>query len=226
MAIHYSLKVAGSDAWQFHHDLPVFWPWLFDGTTITESRRLHTTVFDAADRFAARMEQLGRLPYFSPISRAFEEIRPDQFPRALGVNPDTLITLDLGEVERRRPYDHEAATAYWAVFFQQCDRGELGGALAAWEKATLSPLRFAGGQQHDARALAAAAVEMRLTTSSQDRARVLAQLLFGVPHSRPAKALTHQWSERLSDFPPVHFTEKVTPIRAMLRKFFQPGDKG
>lgn len=222
MAIHFSLQVAGSDAWRCHHDLPVFWPWLFDGATITESRRLHSTVFDAADRFATRLERMARLEYLSPIARAFEEIRPDHFSRALDVKPDTLISLDLGEVERRRPYNHDTATASWEAFFHACDRGDLKGAITAWDRASLSPLRFTGGRQHDARALAALAVNMQRTTTSQDRALVLTHLLFGEPHSRAAKALTHQWSGRLSDFSPVHFTEKVTPIRAILRRFFTP----
>ena len=218
------LQIDGKTAWQMNHDLPILWPWLFDFGGITESRRLHATALDGADLLHRRLAQLAQLEYFAPITRAFEESRPDLLPRSLDCRPDAIISLDLSRLEAQRPYSHERSSNAWNQFFRCCDQRKLPEALDAFDQATQTPLRFTGGRQRDALMLAARAREAGLATTRHGRSRALCHLLFGIPVSRPAKSLCLAWEERLGDFAPAHFVEKSSPIRSALRWFLRPRD--
>ncbi|CAN5239287.1 hypothetical protein BH09SUM1_BH09SUM1_25710 [soil metagenome] len=201
------LKLGGATAWEFDHDLPVLWPWLFDAKAITESRRLHNTVFDAAERFHSHGGKLAGHEYFSSITAIFDDIRPDQFPRDLNAPPDEILSLDLSELEAQRPYSHEANAAAWDAFF-------AAPSLEKWNEAKLNALTLRGGVQRDALALAARAEE--LFHDRSERAKALVHLLFGRPVSRPARALTHNWIERAERFPAAMFTPKIPIWRRLI----------
>lgn len=193
------IVINGEPSWELHHHLPVVWPWFFDAARITEARRLHDTVFEASSRFSEYALLLKRIPHLHAVISIFEEIRPDAFFRALGENPDAVMSLDLSELEKRRPYDHERNSRAWEDFFSACDRGDAEGALRYWQEGALSPLTLTGSKSRDAMALAARAEEFRL--GPEERARALVWLLMGRPVSRPAQALTFQWIERASVLP-------------------------
>jgi len=210
------LRVEGETHWEFAHDLPVLWPWLFDPEAITESRRLHATVFDAAERFAARREIVGGLPPFDTLLAPFAGLTPDRFPRALGHDPDAVLMLELAALESGRPYQHERASARWMEFESACRLRRREDALTLWETAVLSPLVIHGGLQRDALALAARAEAMGLGRGAHDRATALVWLLFGRPVSRAAKAQTFEWIEAMAAHPPVAFI----PKRAWWKRLF------
>ena len=200
------LRVEGKVAWTLDYYLPALWSWLFDARSITESRRLHTTAFDAAARFQECRERLRPLPYFHEIASVFERLTPEYFPRDLGVPPDAVMSLDLEDFENRRPYVHERGTERWEQFFAAVNRGDQPRALELWEAATLNPLAFYGSQQSDARALAARALELGI--GREERARALVTFLFGKPANRRAEALTHRWLEEAGKLPAVAWREK------------------
>lgn len=195
------LKIDGETAWKLDHDLPALWHWLFDPATITESRRLFTTTHDAASRFQLCAERVSRSEYFAPYITLLEEIRPDAFPRALNARPDSIVSLDLAELEKQRPYRHERAAAEWEKFFHACEQNNNPAARTLWDAAVLSPLTFPGGRQRDARAFAMRAEEFHLPRD--ERAKALLWLLFGMPESRPAAALTFEWTARARELPAV-----------------------
>jgi len=201
------LKLDGQPAWEFDYHLPALWPWLFDAGAITESRRLHSTVYDAAVRFQEAAARLQTTPDFQALAAIFrEDLRPDRFARALDAPPDALLSLDLRSLEEQRPYQHEKASEHWEHFFTACARGDEATAREEWQQAALNPLAVHGGTQRDALALAARAEELGL--DRQDRAQALVWLLFGQPVSRPARALNHVWAERAAELPAAHYVPK------------------
>ncbi|MBI1292847.1 hypothetical protein GC173_16665 [bacterium] len=202
------LLLDGRSQWEFDHDLPVLWPWLFDAATITEARRLHSTVFDAGNRFAERRAKASRLPVFRDLLAPFSEVTADRLPRLLDAHPDAVLSLDLAPVESQRPYRHEAASGAWQRFEAACLAANDAAARATWEEAILSPLVIHGQPQRDALALAARAETMGLGRQGQDRATALVLLLFGQPVSRQAKALNHQWAEAALTNPAVAFKQR------------------
>lgn len=215
------LLVENDSAWELDHDVPVLWPWFFEAGAITESRRLHTTLFDGAARFQERLLLAGQLEYFRALPEVFEEIRPDLFPRAMGAPPDAVLSLDLSQLEARRPYRHEEKARRWREFFAACREGDQKAALPALEQATLSSLRLTGHLQRDAIHLAARAREQRRETTANGRQSALIELLMGSPASRPARALHHGWVERAGSFPPARFTERPSPLRGLVRRFIR-----
>jgi len=201
------LRLDGEAAWELDYHLPVLWPWLFDLGAITESRRLFSTVFDAAARFEERVALLTASAYFSAIAGVVaEELHPDQFPRALGVQPDAILSLDLREFENQRPYKYEAAALLWQEFFTAVQARDEGTARELWVKASLSPLVLSGGKQRDALMFAARAEELGL--DRRDRAQALVWLLFGQPASRAARSLEHRWTARAGELPAAHYSPK------------------
>jgi hypothetical protein len=138
------LQVEGETAWELNHCLPVLWPWFFEPASITESRRLHSTVFEAADRFHRQVARTAGVAWAGEIAGLFEEVRAEQFFRSLGCSPDAILSMDLAELERARPYNHERASEAWERFFAVCAEGDGKGAGEAWEFAVLSPLVLTG----------------------------------------------------------------------------------
>lgn len=211
------LKIDEIPAWRFEHWMPVLWPWLFDGRSITEARRLHSTVFDAAVRFDERRRLTAGSPSLGPYLALFERIRPDAFAQALGTRPDAVISLDLFPLESSRPYNHVRSTAGWERFFSACRSGEDASAVLAWEDASLTRLHLDGRRMHDARLLAGLAEGFGLERT--DRAQPLVWLLFGLPVSRPAHALTHEWLEAAASLPSVAPIPRVPFWQRLLQAF-------
>lgn len=210
------LRVDGTAAWTAGHHMPLLWPWLFDWSRLTESRRVYTTAFDGADLFARRAAVVAPLaPWGSVAAALAATIRPDQFPRQLGVAPDAILSLDLAEFEARRPYRAEAAAAAWEEFFAVAVAGRRAAATAALERAALNPLQLTGRRQVDALHLAARATELGLETNSAGRAEALARLLFGQPMTRPARALSVGWAAALATVEGVAFV----PARGLLGRW-------
>ena len=208
------LRIEGKVHWEMNHFLPVFWPWLFDPHALTESRRLHTTLLEAGDRFEQHRRRLAPLPYFQALADLFDDLRVDRFPRAIGEQPDAVLSLDLAELEGQRPYRHEVATERWGSFFEAVDRADQKAAVERWNEAILNPLHLYGGQQNDARGLAARALELGL--SRESRAAALAIYLFGHPVSRAAKAMHHGVVERAQELPAVAFVAKPSLWKATI----------
>ncbi len=209
----------GQPAWEFQHHLPVLWPWLFDPAGITESRRLHATVFDAGARFADLAAIASNDAYIAEWLAPFEELRADGLPNHLDLPPDAVLRLDLAPLEHARPYRHEAAAEHWESFFAACPTGRQTAALAAWESAALNPLVPTGGTQQDALMLLARADEMAL--APDDRAAAMVRLLFGHPASRAARALEFRWIERARRHPAALYSPR-RPWWSRLRSAFSP----
>ena len=201
------LQIDGETAWRMDHDLPPLWAWLFDPRSITESRRLHNTLFDAATRFQANAARAAQIDAWAPYLSIFEEIRPEEFSRVLGKPPDAILRLDLAALEGSRPYRHEQAAREWDRFFAAAESGDRATARDAWEEAVLSPLSFTGGRQRDARALALLARGFGLPENR--RAEALAWSLFGRPATRRAELLTAAWIERANELSSVGYTRKL-----------------
>lgn len=218
------LLVEGEPAWESDHDVPVLWPWFFSFAAITESRRLHTTLFDGSGRFQERLALAGRIAYLEALPGIFEEIRPDHFPRAMDAPPDAVVSFDLSALETRRPYSHGEKSRAWDGFFIHCAERDTRAALDALGLATLTSLRLTGNQQRDAIDLAARASEHGLETTPAGRGTALIHLLMGRPASRPARALTHEWIQRAGTFPPARFTSRPSPLRRLLQRWRQRTD--
>lgn len=186
------LSIEGRPAWELEHFLPPLWLWFFDPAAITESRRLHATLFDGAARFQDQHRRATGSPFFADLLAPFAGIRPDKWHRDLGEKPDAILMLDLAELERTRPYRHETAAARMETFLAACESGDDRAALRTWEDAVLCPLPFTGGKQRDAIMLAARAEEFRL--AREDRAEALVWHLMGRPVSRAARGLNHDWT--------------------------------
>lgn len=206
------LSIDGRTAWELEHFLPPLWLWFFEPSAITESRRLHTTLFEGADRFQQLLRRARATPFFAELFAPFAEIRPDKWHRDLGEKPDAILMLDLAELERTRPYRHETAVARMESFLLACETG--GDALKLWEDAILSPLPFTGGKQRDAIMLAARAEEFRLPP--EDRAEALVWHLMGRPVLRSARALNHDWTEKARDLPCARYVPRRPLWRRLL----------
>lgn len=202
------LAIDGVAHWELDHDLPVLWPWLFDPAAITESRRLHATVHEAAGRFTDRRLRVSKLGETIAFIHAFADLTPDRFPRAMDARPDTVVMLDLGPLEAQRPYDHASKSSQWMAFERACEQNDKYAALSAWEEASMSPLRLHGSVQRDALGLAARAEAFGLPRTGSGRAQALVWLLFGKPITRPAKALNHQWVEQIALWKAVGFVPR------------------
>lgn len=207
--INCEITINANPVWRYRHFLPVVWPWFFDAGRITESHRLHDTVFEAAERFAARREAMAKCAYFEPLALVLAGVEADSFARAMNESPDAIISLDLGEFIRQRPYDHAAASAAWDRFFAACQRDDASAAMVAWERAVLNPLVWFGETQRDALALAARASELELP--SDKRAEALVRLLIGEPVTRPAMALQFAMIEAARAHPAIAFRQ-VAPL--------------
>lgn len=203
-----TLNINGEPAWTLTHDLAPLWSWMFEPSSITESRRLHNTLFDAAVRFDDLRRRTEPLPRFHEFLAVFEEITPDRFARELKAQPDAILSMSVENAETSRPYQHEEASKSWETFFEACEARDEEGASRAWEHAILSPLAIRGTQQHDARLLAGLALEMGL--EREDRARALVWSLFGRPGSHEARALTETWVARAESLPSVAWKPKRT----------------
>lgn len=212
----FTLDLADKPVWGWDHDLPVLWPWLFEAHRITESRRLHNTVLDAGALFSARLARCRDTGPWGAMAAALDGITPDRFFRELDVPPDTVLRLDLAPLEARRPYRHEEASARWEEFWTASEAGNRPAASAAWEAATLNPLRPSGRVQRDAEALARLALQCGFPR--RERARALVYLLFGEPLSRPAKALTFKWVEEAEQLPAVAYRETIAWWRMLFRR--------
>lgn len=201
MALH-ELKLDDAVAWQLDHHVPSLWLFLFDAEAITESRRLHTTVFDAAVRFDELRKATRALPFAADLLAPFEEIVPDRWSRELGVSPDAVLSLDVGRIERSREFKHDELAVLrerWAVAATHGDHRE---AVTIWEAMQVGPLAFAGGRERDAIGLSARAEEFGL--GPRERAEALVWLLFGRPVSRGARSLSMAWIERAREHPAVN----------------------
>ncbi len=197
------ITIEGSLAWEFYHQLPCLWLWMFDWKCITESRRLHSTVYESAAQFEDLLGRVRKAPAVYQYLEIFEEIRPDIFPRELDTNPDAIMALDLAELEAERPFKYETAVAHWREFFRACDHGDEEAALICWEKAVLSPFVPSGGKQRDALLIKSIGKDLRLPDN--ERAKTLVWCLYGEPVSRPAKALASKWVNRAERLPAVGF---------------------
>lgn len=203
------ITINANPVWRYRHFLPVVWPWFFDAARITESHRLHDTLFEAGVRFVARRDAMAKCAYFARLAEVLGAIEADSFARTLNESPDGIITLDLGEFARQRPYNHDAVSAGWDKFFAACERNNTPAAIAAWESAVLNPLVWFGGTQRDALALAARASELELPP--EKRALALVRLLIGEPITRPAIALHYRMIEAASAHPAIAF-RAATPL--------------
>jgi hypothetical protein len=193
------------------HHLPILWPWLFERSAITESRRLHATAFQAGESFLRRREAAERLPLLAELVQPFEEIRPDQFPRALSQHPDALVRYDAAELEAQRPFRVEQHFARWESLLS----GGAEDLVIHWEATVLSPLSLYRAPDRMALALAARAEEFGL--DRRERATALIWLLFGQPVSREAKALHHAWVERAAEHPGVSWRKPAGWWRRLTR---------
>lgn len=203
----FTLFVDGQPAWEFDHHLPVFWPWLFEPSSITESRRLHNTLLDAGDRFRQLRSRIAKSSRYEPVAALFHELSPDGFAKALGQPPDSVLMLEVGRIEERRPFSFAKSCGEWEAFFKACEGGQENEADRHWEEAALSPLRFRGNNQLDAVAIVAHAEALGL--ERDERGRALIWLLFGRPVSRAAKALNHTWIERAEELDFIRFRPRI-----------------
>lgn len=206
--------VDGEIAWTMNHHLPPLWAWLFDPASITESRRLHNTLFQAASRFQELAVRTRSNREFGRYAALFEEIVPDRFSRELKLPPDAIITLNLADLEALRPYRHEEYAARWEAFFQACEAGE--NAASAWEGAIFSPIRLKGSRQHDARLLGGLAEGIGLPRA--DRARALVWTLFGRPQTHAARALSETWIEKAQSHPAIEYRPRITLLDWILKR--------
>ena len=188
------LKVNDDVAWQWDYQLPVLWPWLFDGERITESRRLFTTAFDGADRFASTVSTVEPSPRLHEMLSLFSEITPQDFPRYLDRDPHAILSLDLSSLEEQSRFRWDELRKAWTDFVEHARVGKEQQALEAFRRASYSSLELRLSPQMGGLELAARAREVGL--EGQARAEALIRFLFGEPVSRPAKALHHQWVAR------------------------------
>lgn len=209
------LRIQGKVAWRMDHHLPALWLWLFDWNAITESRRLHATAFDAAEHFQGRAARVAADPELAALVAPFaEELRPDRFPRELGIPPDGIISLDLAPLEAQRPFRLEAAAERWEACFAAAEHAKPARALRQFEQASGGPLHFTGARPNDARMLSARALELGL--EREERARALLWMLFGQPVTPAARALTFAWTERAQTHPAVGYEVPATWWRRLL----------
>lgn len=197
------LTVDGEVAWRFDHWMPVLWPWSFSADGITESRRLHTTLFEAGERFEVCRAGVAGDPYLAALVGVFVGLDATSLPRALGARPDAVLRLDIALFEQSRPYRFEERAARWQAFFAAAGSSppDTAAALRQWERASLNPLRLFAEQQQDARSLAAQAQELGL--DREQRGEALVRCLFGHPVSRPARALHHVWCHNAGGLPAI-----------------------
>lgn len=200
------LTIDGTPAWQLDYYLPILWPFFFEPESITESRKLYTPIFDAAERHVQTRQQVQNIQRYRDIWSLFEELSPDYFPREMKARPDSIMALELARLEEVRPFQFEVRMAHWRQFLAACQEGNSTSAQQSWEEAALNPLRLTGMNQNDARALSARAQEFGL--APEDRASGLMICLMGTPVSPAARALHHLWRERAEALPPCRLRKK------------------
>ncbi len=210
------LMINGEVCWELEHYVPMFWPLLFMDKQITESRRLHSTLFQAASCFSEIRKRHKEGEFLGSLFDCFGDLEPDRFSHQLKEPPDTVLTWDLTEVEQQRPYLYEDAMEKLKIFRDAAEPGSEKELLRNLNESALSPIEFTGNTRLDSLALIQGAGELR--TPQQERGRTLITALFGNPVSIPARALSSKWVEKADRLNIAEYKEKRSIVSYLIKR--------